>query len=632
MTTEDSDTDYSDLEDDTRVANPPKETKKAVTSGGMDKEDADSAIQDVISTAANSGLLTSSWTVVGTPPRGGESKVKSMAAEYGRKQQRSSSSSPPPPPLSSSSSLTSGGVAIPRHCQDSTSSTSSSSSSREGSYNIMPMQRIQSSEKLANQIRQMLPPKNSPKTPPRKNSLASKYADKGGVMVPNGDMAALSSDPTPIPNGDVKLLSGPTPLQNGNVTSISGPIPIPNSSTVQTPASDNQTSPRAAVSDTDGGDKRLSLGSSPAESPPGESTSCRGSVSSECPNSEGDLESSVDLRSPLVRYPHPAVAATPPKDTPTPTDTRTLKSSLKSLPSNLRDDGKGVCPGREKGGGVSGGGGGSESGGVAKKVTLCRNLDDSDIMRGEEDDKLDELGSFSKNIRSRTQTLSALTGGKRRMEIGRKKMHQHRIDMKRFSSMSTPLSSTQDAELLAKDKMNWKKELELLSPILQAKIRNMTLKRIYAEYGGKDIVTKAVSVIEEAYRTYKLHKRFQERLKEKRENRTMQRKRAQSLRQPNRRPSIMSKTNRYRSKAKQDPVAKTKEAAERLAKERLPHAHSGTRLELMEKRRRSEVSLESVGSVGSSVCHDDLAVEEEEEEDKDDEVFETKPKRKLVSL
>ena len=576
----------------------------------MDRsDDADLAIQNVLETAAKSEL-SSSWAVIDVPRRaaGGESKVKSMAADYGRKQRRASSS-PPPHSSSSSSSLPGTTVRIPRQRQDSNSSTSSSSSSREGSYNISnastPVKRIQSSEKLANQIRQMLPPRRSPDIP-RKNSLAKQYADKGGqAPVQNGNVASLSSNP--VPNGGVKLLSGPSPLQNGDVTLVSGPIPIP------TGQSSEQTSSKAALAGSDSSEKGV-------ESPPAAgnrtSTSYRGSVSSECQSSEGDLDSSIDLRSPLVKYPHPALADTP-------TDTPILKSGMKSLPSLTAEDGAGV--GSEGRKGVAKPGSTKSRSSTKRKVVL----DDIDIDPEEAEDQLNEMGSFPMNIRSRTQTLSALTGGKRRMEIGRKKLREHRSDMKRFSSMTTPLDTIQDAELLAKDKLNWKKELELLSPLLQAKIRNMTLKKIYAEYGGKDIVTKAVSVIEEAYRTYKLQKRFQERLKEKRENRTMQRKRAQSLRQPNRHPSIMSKERRYRAKSrdKQDPLAKSKEAAERLAKERLPHAHSGARQELMEKR-RSEVSLDSVGS---SICQDGLP--EEDEEEKDDEVFETKAKRKpkLVS-
>ena len=275
-----------------------------------------------------------------------------------------------------------------------------------------------------------------------------------------------------------------------------------------------------------------------------------------------DMESSIDVFSPVT---------TPGGDSYNPP---ALKGVLTSLPELVRDS-----SGRAQ-----------SIGAVAKRVRLLEKThainDDLELQELEED-QVSEMPTFE--MRSRTQTLACghTAGGKRRMEIGRKKLRQHRKEMKRMASVSSSLGiSAPVPEHSYKDRMIMRKELELLSPLLQAKIKNMTLKHIYNEYGGKDVVTKAVSIIEEAYRSYTLRKRFNERLREKRENRTIQRKRAMTLK-PTRRPSIMAKERQYtRSKnVRQDPMLKSKEAAERLARERQPHAHSGSRLELVQRRR-----------------------------------------------
>ncbi len=251
---------------------------------------------------------------------------------------------------------------------------------------------------------------------------------------------------------------------------------------------------------------------------------------------------------------------------------------------------------------------------------LSINMDEE-----EDEDEISDMLAFKNNVRSRTNTLCSLgAGGRRRMEIGRKKIKEHRKEMKRASSIAAQGSLATGTEQFTIDRTKTKMELELISPLLAAKIKNMTLKRIYEQYGGKETVTKAVVVIENAYQTHKLRTRFMERLKETSKNRTMNRMRAQSLR-PTRRPSIMNKKSAMKSRVSNesvakspkaaDPMAKSKEASERLGKERLPHAHSGSRMELVERRRNEVQSKKSEG---------ELEIVEEREEKADKEVKKVK--------
>lgn len=502
-----------------------------------------------------------------------------------------------------------------KHQGSSESSTSSSASggSREGSYQVgkrsqsgvnpPKMQKIQSSERLASTILQMIPKRTSQHSingndlggPPRKTSQQSLDA-RGDVGAPvqgnsqhsqeNGSVVSSAAQ-----KSEESLLSEWLVIPSDNdASSVPLSNGVPNGSSDKTMAAKKTESGDQAEKNGEGmtkGKKTTFSASSeviPANRP--SRGNCTESTSSDHPSSEAfptDMESSMEVFSPTMS---PLDAKMD--------DNVFLRTGQKSLPDLAK-------------------------GGILRPTAVARleavrksaAMDDTKL---EEEDTLDELASFKCDVRSRTQTLSALSGGKRRMELGRKRLRQHKLEMKRFSSMSASTGLSEGAEHGPRERANTIHELELLSPILQAKIRNMTLKKIYSKYGGKDVVMRAVEVITSAYQTYKLRSRFLERQKEKREKRTEQRKRAQSLRQPHRRPSIMNR-NRSRYKTDKDPILKSTETAERLAKERVPHAHSGARQELMEKR-RSETSL-----MGEVLI--------EEGEEKKEEAVE---KKQLVSL
>lgn len=223
-------------------------------------------------------------------------------------------------------------------------------------------------------------------------------------------------------------------------------------------------------------------------------------------------------------------------------------------------------------------------------------LDDSIIdEHGEDGDELRDMHHFRRDMRSRTKTLSGMpVRGTSKVEIGRKKMKEHRRDslkMKMATSM-TAQKGLGAIEATRADRVTLKVELEHLSPLLAAKIKNMSLRRIYNQYGGKIVTTCAVAVIEEAWRSYRLRKHFLERLQEIRENHTVQRKRAHTL---HRVPSIMGIRQHYRSVRMSggkpmDPMVQSKNI---LVNKRWCQAYSGIHQEVVEKR-HSKISLQSV--------------------------------------
>ena len=455
------------------------------------------------------------------------------------------------------------------------SNSSSSSDSREGSHSLENtsllehmtqskphVKKIGSSETLASAIRQILPHRQNSSDLEEKKTFEPNTQHIPGK---DSDMKNLDNNKTTLV--PVKNVNS-TVVATGNVSSSL--------------SSQNQSSSKGEVA------KRRAMFENHPSTAINQKTSRSDSTSSEGISSDcafTDVESSVDTISPPETKPE-----APPQ-----------RGIVKSLPDLISSNSQNLANGR-------------------KKLTLERlgAMDDSNILHEEEEDEVNELVNFQKKVRSRTQTLSGLTGGKRRMEIGRKKIREHKSDMKRATSV-TSQNIAQAKEQTFQSRSEMKMELELLSPLLAAKIKNMTLNRIYNQYGGKDVVMRAIIIIEGAYQAYRLRKRFLERLKEKREHRSMQRKRAQTMKRPLRTPSIMDKHgSRYKGRkgVAIDPMMKSKETAERLAKERLPHAHSGSRLELVEKRR-------------SEVC---LNIKSEIKEGKDEEVDDNKEEQTSVSL
>ena len=283
-----------------------------------------------------------------------------------------------------------------------------------------------------------------------------------------------------------------------------------------------------------------------------------------------DIESSFDLTSPPIT---PSAKSS----------TYPLKSALKN-PSHLE-------------GGVS-------SGSMKKRaVTLADMKNKPNFMKHDltesvedrEDDVLCELEekNAGQQVRSRTNTLAAVYGlrGRKPLEQGRRKKREIK-KLKRQSSLT-------DISQAHKEPLTFMRELELISPDFEARIRQRICRAIGDKYGGLTKATKAATTIQRAYRGYKMKRQFLEIRKRKD---IPLRKRAQSLRDPRRRPSILRRNMKYRREISvgdptKDPLLKAKEAGRLLSKERNSHGHSGTRLALIHKKRSETLLEETVTAV-----------------------------------
>ena len=205
--------------------------------------------------------------------------------------------------------------------------------------------------------------------------------------------------------------------------------------------------------------------------------------------------------------------------------------------------------------------------------------DDSD------EDQVTELVSMESSIRSRTATISALRPGSERKHIGvgRMKPKDARKDALRILERRNSLIHLRRGQRIIL------KELELISPDVEAKIREKICKAIGSKYGGLQKATRAAITIQRAYRQYKLKKRFDEIRKEA----NKLRKRALSMKDTRRRPSIL-RNKRYRREISvattTDPLVRAKQAAWNLTKERDSSSHLSNRMYLVHKK-RSEQNL-----------------------------------------
>lgn len=634
--TQDSDTDYSDLEEDVVVVE--TSTKKDMSTNKKSpsiEEVMDQEMEKELAAVLHTVASSSSPVLVGYKKKIEEQKLRQ-------------------PSFSPSSPST--GPARQRQSSSTSSSSTTSSEGREASYSINaaqktsppqqktspPQQKVHaqqlqaikkysSSHKVASVIHEMLGKRVSVEEVEIVSKERSSSDPKVDILLANGSSSTVIDAPgiVAVRNGDVKLRSNSdctvkSTTKSDPILTKSYPIPTKSDPIPTVPRTE-----KGGVAKTRAMFEKMS--SNPSMDPPPFSYGDRtDSASSDVFSSEGtgtDLESSLDTTS---------VSLPPTKSDISPSH---VTNSLQSMP-NLLDRKRDLSK-------------------LSKSLHGSKFMDDSNI--DEEDEGEDELGdmqSFGKvDMRSRTKTLSGVPfKGKSKVEIGRKRMKEHRKEnliMKRATSMAAQKKIAEND--IAKDRHTMKMELELLSPLLAAKIKNMSLKRIYNTYGGRDVVTRAVAVIEQAWLNYRLRKRFLQRLNEKRENRAMQRKRAKSLRQPHRKPSILGARRKYRnvgasrgavvaSKEAVDPMARTKEKADRLAMERPAHSHSGARSELMEKR-RSDVSLtksldgnkleeeeeEEVWVTVEVEKEEEEKVVEEEEEKVVEEVAEKRRKHKLVS-
>ena len=167
---------------------------------------------------------------------------------------------------------------------------------------------------------------------------------------------------------------------------------------------------------------------------------------------------------------------------------------------------------------------------------------------GEEEEEEDTLGDLVpvdsiRKMRERTKTVSMSQGVSSRTmaELGRQKRTKEEIREKQFALKRH--HSLTDLRLLAGTFAL--KELELISPDFESKIREKISKSVAEKYGGLEKATQAAIKIQQSWRQFKLRTRFQKIKQQNKSQLQLQmRKRAQSMRDPRRRPSIMKKRNK----------------------------------------------------------------------------------------
>jgi hypothetical protein len=185
----------------------------------------------------------------------------------------------------------------------------------------------------------------------------------------------------------------------------------------------------------------------------------------------------------------------------------------------------------------------------------------------EEEDTLGDLPPMNslQKMRERTKTVSMSQGVSSRTttELGRQKrtkqeIREKQLALKRHHSL-TDLRFIAGSFAL--------KELELISPDFESKIRDKITKSVGDKYGGLEKATQAAIKIQQSWRQFKLRSRFQ---KIKQQNKTQLqqqlRKRAQTMRNPRRRPSIMKKKRGKHAYHREASVAALPSTEQKLGK------------------------------------------------------------------
>ena len=162
----------------------------------------------------------------------------------------------------------------------------------------------------------------------------------------------------------------------------------------------------------------------------------------------------------------------------------------------------------------------------------------------EEEDKLGELTNTTQmSMRLRTKTLSYSTGVSSRTTVEPGRINERtRRAMKEKQFAHKRHHSLTDLRLIRGE---FTKELELISPDFESKIRERIQRGVSKKYGGLEKANEAAIKIQHCWRQYKLRSRFQKIKQQNKSQLQLQmRKRAQSMRDPRRRPSIMKKRNK----------------------------------------------------------------------------------------
>ena len=306
----------------------------------------------------------------------------------------------------------------------------------------------------------------------------------------------------------------------------------------------------------------VKMESAPAMSP-GTSSAASGSTLGD---STTDFESSFEVTSP---------PNSPPKIEPSPIKDLPLKSALKKPTTAIMEGDKKVRKA------VSLADVKDKSQSISQDSYSLVTVDEEE----EEEDELGDMRDLKSSIRSRTMTISALQGRSGRgPELGRRRRKDVKTEAARILKRRNSLTHFRRGQRIIL------KELELISPDVEAKIREKICKAIGNKFGGLQRATQAAITIQRAYRQYKLKKRFDEIRKEA----SQMRRRAISMSNTRRRPSILrrQRNERYRREmsitSTNDPLLRTKQAALNVTRER--SSHTSSRLHLVQQK-RNENSL-----------------------------------------
>lgn len=214
-----------------------------------------------------------------------------------------------------------------------------------------------------------------------------------------------------------------------------------------------------------------------------------------------------------------------------------------------------------------------------KKKSQSQDLPSEDDAEMEKDS---ELGRFDhlEMRHSRTSTISSSCGGSYKKEYKRK-------NSKQLKEAAAKLERSPDF-ISGGRKLN---RLELFSPDMELRIREKICSEIGKRYGGLTRANKSSIVIQSAYRQYKLRQQYDKIRKEA----NQVRQRAQSMKDPRRRPSMIRRNRpiRYNRNVSAlapstDPLLKTKLLSQDIGRPGV--SHTSSRRQLVEKA-RSERSL-----------------------------------------
>ena len=201
------------------------------------------------------------------------------------------------------------------------------------------------------------------------------------------------------------------------------------------------------------------------------------------------------------------------------------------------------------------------------------------ITLGEPEDVFNKMEDFEMVQRSRVSTISSSTG--RHKEYGRKNSKQLQEEARKLSERT----------INARHGGRKYQTLELFSPDMELRIREKICTALGKKYGGLAHANCAAICIQTVYRQYRLLKRYEEIRKEA----SNMRKRAQTMNEQRRKPSMVRKSRpvRYHRQLTDlipnDPLQKAKFLSRELGKESVPHTSS--RRHLVERKRSEHTVL-----------------------------------------